>query len=68
MTNLRRRLRKLESFLTDDEGLVTNSPRWLAYWKERLDELENGHDDGNRRKIPLEAVDAIMAWEGPDLG
>jgi hypothetical protein len=67
MSSLRRRLKKLEVRSTDDMGLIPHSPRWLAYWKERLDELENGHDDGSRRKIPLEAMDAIMAWEGPDL-
>jgi hypothetical protein len=68
MTNLRRRLRKLEAVLTDDAGLVPHSPQWLAYWKERLDELESGQDHGNRCKIPLEAVDAIVAWEATPSG
>jgi len=68
MSNLRRRLKKLEVLLTDDQGLIPHSQRWLAHWKRRLDDLANGHDDGNGCKIPLEAVDAIMAWDGPDLG
>jgi hypothetical protein len=63
MTNLRRRLKKLEVLLTDDAGLIPHSPQWLAYWKKRLEELVSGHDDGNRCKIPLEAVDAIIAGE-----
>ena len=32
MSNLQRRLKKLEALLTDDAGLVPHSPQWLAYW------------------------------------
>jgi len=63
MTNLGRRLTKLEALLTDDAGLIPHSPRWLAYWTERIDELESGQDLPNGCKIPLEAVDAIVNWE-----
>ena len=59
MSNLQRRLKKLEARLTDDAGLVPHSPRWLAYWTERIDRLLNGEEEGTGR-IPLEVVDAIL--------
>ena len=59
MSNLQRRLKKLEALLTDDAGLVPHSPRWLAYWTERIDRLLNGEEEGTGR-IPLEVVDAIL--------
>ena len=36
MSNLRRRLTKLEAHWTDWSGLVPNSPKWFAYWREKL--------------------------------
>jgi len=62
MTNLRRRLKKLEASVTDDAGLVPHSPHWLTYWCERIDDLTNGRNNGTRR-IPLEALDAITPGE-----
>lgn len=32
MTHLRRRLKKLESVLTDSMGLVPYTQKWLEYW------------------------------------
>ena len=32
MTNLQRRLRKIEAQLTDPSGLVPHTPKWLEYW------------------------------------
>jgi len=45
MSKLQRRLKKLESLLTDDAGLVPGSPQWLAYWTERADKILNGDDE-----------------------
>jgi hypothetical protein len=56
MTNLQRRLRKLEGILTDGSGLVPHSKKWLAYWDERIPRILNGE---LRELIPLEAV---RAW------
>jgi hypothetical protein len=56
MTNLQRRLRKLERALTDSSGLIPNSPRWLAYWQERIPKILNGEV---KERMPLEAV---RAW------
>jgi hypothetical protein len=62
MTNLRRRLKKLEALVTDDAGLVPHSPQWLAYWIERIERMMSAQDAGGLR-IPLEALDAITAGE-----
>jgi len=62
MTNLRRRLKKLEVLLTDDVGLIPHSPQWLAYWIERIERMMSAQDAGGLR-IPLEALDAITAGE-----
>ena len=32
MTNLERRLSKIEGILTDNDGLIPSSEKWLAYW------------------------------------
>lgn len=60
MSNLHRRLKKLEALLTDDAGLVPGSPNWLANWTERVDRILNGQDEVKGRLIPLEVVDAIL--------
>jgi hypothetical protein len=60
MSNLQRRLRKLEGLLTDDADLVPGSPQWLAYWTERVDRILNGEDEVKGCLIPLEVTDAII--------
>jgi hypothetical protein len=60
MSNLNRRLRKLEALLTDDAGLVPGSEQWLAYWTERADRILNGEDEVRGCLIPLAVVDAIL--------
>lgn len=32
MTNLQRRLKKLEAYLTDPSGRVPHTQKWLEYW------------------------------------
>jgi hypothetical protein len=36
MTNIRRRLKKLEELFTDSTGLVPNSPKWFDYWRPKF--------------------------------
>jgi hypothetical protein len=59
MSNLNRRLKKLEELMTDDSGLVPGSARWMAYWTERVDKILAG-DDEVKGQIPLEVFDAIV--------
>ena len=50
MSNLNRRLKKLEAVMLDDVGLVTGSPRWWAYWMEQLYKyLDRDPDAGNTK-------------------
>jgi hypothetical protein len=58
MSNLRRRLHKLEARLTDSSGLVPNSQAWLDYWHVKAARILDGEDPG---KIPIEYFDAIIA-------
>ena len=44
MINLQRRLKKLEALFNDDNGLVPYSPKWLAYWTERIDSILTGDE------------------------
>jgi hypothetical protein len=60
MSNLNRRLKKLEALITDDSGLVPGSARWMAYWTERVDKILAGDDEVRGCLIPLEVFDAII--------
>ena len=60
MSNLQRRLKKLEALLTDDAGLVPGSEQWLAYWTERADRILSRDDEVKGCLIPLEVLDAIL--------
>jgi hypothetical protein len=42
MTNLQRRLRKLEAQLTDSCGLVPYSQKWLHHWEQRIYRMLTG--------------------------
>ena len=61
MSNLLRRLRKLETRLTDNSGLAPHSEAWLDYWRCRIDRLLAGEGHRDPGRIPLEAIDAIIA-------
>jgi hypothetical protein len=58
MSNLQRRLKKLETLLTDDAGLVPGSRRWLDYWLDQFDRIVRGE---KARGVPLAIFDAIVA-------
>jgi len=68
MSNLRRRLQKLEARLTDSSGLVPHSPAWHYHWASIMDRLIGGAEDesDDHRSagiysvgIPLEYIDAL---------
>lgn len=40
--NLARRLRKLEAGILDSGGLIPNTPEWLEFWGDKLDQLIAG--------------------------
>ena len=61
MSNLLRRLRKLESRMTDRSALVPRSEAWLEYWKEKLDRFLSEGDPDHLSGMPLAAIDAIIA-------
>jgi len=46
--------------MTDDAGLVPHSPRWMAYWIDRVDKILNGEHEAKAPLIPLVVVDAIL--------
>jgi hypothetical protein len=60
MTNLQRRLEKLEELLfIDQSGLVPHSQKWLEYWKRQVqlyatDQLPKGS------LFPVEALQAVI--------
>jgi hypothetical protein len=63
MTNLQRRLKKIEAYMTDTSGLVPHSPRWLAYWDREI--FTFMQDPEHRRPavlFPLQAVRAVLQW------
>ena len=61
MSNLLRRLRRLETRLTDTSGLMPHSEAWLDYWGRRIERLLGGDAQREPGRIPLEAIDAIVA-------
>jgi hypothetical protein len=60
LSNLARRLKKLEALLTDGAGLVPGSPQWLAYWTHKVDKILNAEEEVKGCLIPLEVVDVII--------
>ena len=61
MSNLLRRVRKLETRLTDLSGLVPHTEAWLDYWGHRIGQLLDGAGQRETGRIPLEAIDALVA-------
>ena len=63
MTNLQKRIRKLEAHKTDASGLVPHSQRWLEYWDRQI--FNFMQDPEHRRPavlFPLEALCAVFQW------
>ena len=61
MTNLQRRLRKLETKLTDRSGFVPHSKEWFRYWNGQMDIFLSGRDENAMDGMTLEVIDAIVA-------
>lgn len=59
MTNLSRRLRKLEAERFDGTGLVPHSDAWYAYYIEQLDRVTAGHPTATMP--PLSFIDEMLA-------
>lgn len=59
MSNILRRLQKLEALLTDASGLKPNSQEWQAYWEQKLERIARGDEPGKPGCVPLEAWDAL---------
>ena len=60
MPNLRQRIRKLESRLTDHTGLMPHSEQWFAYWEEILDRWIAGENPSYSGRFPLAVTDRII--------
>jgi hypothetical protein len=60
MTNLTKRLRKLESAWIDTNGLVPHTEEWLSYWKGKLGLLIAG-EAVDLTGISLDVTDAVIA-------
>jgi hypothetical protein len=61
MTNLRRRLKKLEGQLNDRRGLVPYSGAWIEYCRKATDRILSGEDATAAECIPIEFVDLVLA-------
>jgi hypothetical protein len=59
MSQIGRRLKKLEVQLTDESGLIPHSPQWRAHWTRELETVLSG-DRTRRILIPLEVVRAFL--------
>jgi hypothetical protein len=59
VTNLSRRVRKLESQLTNATGLVARSDEWFAFWGDKIERLIAGESPERIGRIPLEVIDQM---------
>jgi hypothetical protein len=65
MTNLSRRLRKLETRWTDASGLIPHTEAWFEHWMQKVDEvLRGGNPD--LRGMPLAVIDTLIARAAAD--
>lgn len=62
MTNLKRRLKKLEAGLTDPMGLVPHSKKWLEYWDRQFYLYMTGQDLNAVALSSVEALRAVMKY------
>jgi len=60
MTNLQRRLKKLEGVLTDSLGFIPHSQKWLEHWDRQYYLYLTGQD---RNAIWLSSIAAYRADE-----
>jgi hypothetical protein len=60
MTNLRRRLKKLEASFTDATGLAPHSPAWTEHWNREIDRVLAEPEYRPNPLIPLEAIRDVL--------
>jgi hypothetical protein len=65
VTNLQRRLRKLEAHFTDSSGLVPHPPAWMDHWTRELSKVIAEDYRGRKAAIPLEVVRTYLR-DDPD--
>ena len=67
MTNLQRRLRKLEAVLTDPVELVPHTQKWLEYWDRQYYRFLTSNDPNAIWHSSIAAYRAVMkyAYESP---
>ena len=67
MTRLQRRLKKLESVLTDSMGLVPHTQKWLEYWDRQYYLFLTAKDESSIRLGSVVEYRAVMkhAEESP---
>jgi hypothetical protein len=66
MTNLQRRLQKLEAVLTDPVGLVPHTRKWLEYWDGQFYLYLRGQDRNAIWLSSIAAYRAVMKFAGED--
>ena len=66
MTNLQRRLKKLEGVLTDPMGLVPHTQKWLEYWDRQFYLYMTGQDRNAIWLSSIAAYRAVMKFAGED--
>jgi hypothetical protein len=62
MTNLERRLRKLEARGIDPSALVPHSQKWLEYWDRQVYLYMNDQEPREPVRFPLAAVREVMQY------
>jgi len=63
MTNLQRRIAKIEVQMTDPSGLVPHSQKWLAYWNRQIFNCMTDPDERRPAvRFPLGAYRAVMKY------
>jgi hypothetical protein len=70
MTNLQRRMKKLEGVMADPVGLVPHSKKWLMYWERQYYLFLSGRDRNEIWLSSIAAYRAVMKYaqdEAPSL-
>jgi hypothetical protein len=60
--NLQRRLKKLETVLLDQVGLVPHSQKWIEYWDRQFYLYMSGQDRNAIRQSTVEEYRAVMKY------
>ncbi len=61
MSNLLRRLKRLEAIMTDRSGFVPHSEAWFQHWNERYDRFLATRDGDAIQEMPPAYIDDLLA-------